>query len=63
MKTLNETPVPTSSTDLAWKELMEVIRPVKSEISEIAKTNAKNRIKHHPAIITTLEMANWELFG
>lgn len=50
-------------TGTAWKELIEAIKPGNIKGSEVAKNNARNRIKHHPAIITTLEMSNWEFFG
>lgn len=50
-------------TELAWKELIEAVKPSTGHTSEIAKNNARNRIKHHPAIITTLEMSHWGFFS
>lgn len=63
MKTLKEDILKNAITEAAWKDLIEAVKISKTQSSEIAKKNAENRIKHHPAIITTLEMSNWDFFG
>lgn len=62
METLKKQYRDQAEIELAWQELIEAIKPL--NIIE-SKGGEKTRIKtqHHPAIITTSEFANWEIFG
>lgn len=53
--------------ELAWKEFVEAIKPgnavIAPRLADTLKTKKSKKAIYHPALITSLELGNWELFG
>ena len=53
--------------ELAWKELIDAIKPgeimFRKKPAHKAKAGGNKKAVYHPAVITSTEFGNWELFG
>ena len=64
MDTLKKTYRDEAGIELAWKELIQVIKPSEIEPDGLKETKPDNRqAKHHPAFFTKHDFDKWEIFG
>jgi len=62
METLIKNYKDNEEIELAWKELIEALKPMTKKENTSTKFNSV-KTHHHPALITTSELANWEMLG